>query len=64
MNFSEKVKFTRGKLYLSQQALANKVGVSFSTINRWENGRSNPNWVQECKFNDFCKRSGISFEEK
>lgn len=63
MTFAEKIKQTRRKLYLSQAALAKAVGVSFASINRWENGIREPNLVQETKFLDFCKAQGITFEE-
>ncbi len=63
MEFSDKVKHVRQTLYLSQDALAKQVGVSFVTINRWENGRVKPNLVMEAKFNDFCKKHKVTFEE-
>lgn len=62
MIFEEKVKFVRGKLYLSQQALAKEIGISFATINRWENGH-NPTFLLECKFKDFCEKNSIKFEK-
>lgn len=42
MPFSEFVKNVRKKLGLSQEELAHKVGVSFSTLNRWENRKTSP----------------------
>ncbi len=63
MLFSEKIKFVRKKLYLSQAALAKAIGVSFPTINRWENGHSMPNLVLQAKFEDFCKKNDIQFAE-
>lgn len=64
MTFPEKVKHVRQKLYISQQALAKAVGISYPTISRWENGHCKPNLVQEAKFNDFCEKNDIKFEEK
>ncbi len=32
----------RAKLQLSQEELANRLNVSFATVNRWENGKSRP----------------------
>lgn len=37
-----KIKRLRSKLGLTQEQFAAKVGVTFSTVNRWENGRSVP----------------------
>lgn len=42
MEFSEKVLFVRAKLNLSQTELAEKLNVSFATINRWETGKTKP----------------------
>ena len=36
------IKQTRKKLNLTQESLAQKLGVSFSTINRWESGKTRP----------------------
>jgi len=36
------LKQVRAKLELSQEELANKLGVAFSTLNRWENSKSAP----------------------
>lgn len=32
----------RGRLELTQEKLAAKLGVTYPTINRWENGRAKP----------------------
>jgi len=41
-DFGTKVKTIRTNLGLSQVALAKALGVSFPTVNRWENGRTKP----------------------
>ena len=41
-NLSNKLLKIRQNLSFSQEELAAKLGVSFATVNRWENGRSNP----------------------
>lgn len=48
-DYPERIKRLRGRLGLTQAALAEKLGVSFPTINRWENGKSRPSqlsWIQ------------------
>lgn len=40
--FSTKVKSLRAELKLSQEDLAKALGVSFATVNRWENARTQP----------------------
>lgn len=32
---------------ISQEQLAKKLGVAFSTVNRWLNGKNEPNKIQE-----------------
>ena len=39
-NFPETVKEVRRQLALSQEELAQALGVSFATVNRWENGKT------------------------
>lgn len=35
MNFSEGIKYIRKVTYLSQESFAKEIGVSVSTVNRW-----------------------------
>lgn len=42
MPFSETVREVRTKLKISQEELAGRLNVSFATVNRWENGKSQP----------------------
>ena len=62
MSFSDKVKYVRTKLKLSQEDLAHELGVSFATINRWENGSYNPSRLAKKAFEDFCNNKNIKFE--
>jgi putative transcriptional regulator len=41
-NIAQMVRELRGRLGLTQEKFAAKVGVAFPTINRWENGRAKP----------------------
>jgi len=41
-NIAKTVKELRSLLGLTQEQFAAKVGVTFSTVNRWENGRGLP----------------------
>ena len=41
-NISHKLLKIRQNLSLSQEELAEKLGVSFATVNRWENSHSSP----------------------
>ncbi len=63
MEFKEQVKFARQKMGLSQTALAKELGVSFPTINRWENGHGEPHSLAKNAFFDLCKKKNVRFEE-
>lgn len=64
MSFAEKVKKVRSELKLSQEEFAHELGVSFATINRWENGSYNPSRLAKNAFEDFCKKRTINFLEE
>ena len=64
MSFAEKIKFVRTELKLSQEDLARELGVSFATINRWENGSYNPSRLAKKAFEDFCEKRTINFSEE
>lgn len=61
MNFAEEIKSVRQKSLLSQNDFAKLLGVSFSTINRWENGRTIPKWCKLKLISEFCKEQKIAF---
>ena len=63
MTFAEKVKFVRMKLYISQAQLAKEIGVSFATVNRWESKGYEPQLASVGRFNDFCEKHGIEFND-
>src|SRR5215475_5165399 len=41
-DYSVRVRSVRRRIKLTQTQLAKRIGVSFATINRWENGQSKP----------------------
>ena len=60
VTFSEFVVFVRRKLKLSQKQLAMALNVSYSTINRWENGHVVPSNLAKKSFFDFCENNFIN----
>ena len=42
MNLSEKILYCRKKAMLSQEALAERIGVSRQAISKWETGEATP----------------------
>lgn len=53
------IKAIRNHAGLSQQELGDKLGVTFATINRWENAKAVPNKMAQMKLYDFCKEMNI-----
>lgn len=54
--FPEQVKEVRRQLGISQEELAHELGVSFATINRWENGKTTPFKLARKQFDAFCEK--------
>ena len=63
MNFADIVKTVRKQLGLSQQSLADALNVSFSTINRWENGHVVPSKLAQKTFINYCEDNFIDVSE-
>ncbi|MBU1708137.1 helix-turn-helix domain-containing protein [bacterium] len=40
-----RIRDLRQRLRLTQEDFAHMIGVTFSTVNRWENGKSQPNRI-------------------
>ena len=54
--FPELVREVRRQLGISQEELAHELGVSFATINRWENAKTTPFKLARAQFDNFCAR--------
>ena len=44
---------------VTQEALAKDLGVAFSTISRWLNGKVRPNKIQAYHIKKFLKKQGV-----
>lgn len=55
--FGDGVKELRTKRGLSQEELARDLGVSFATVNRWENGHTEPSQMARKLFEAFCGKA-------
>lgn len=55
-NLREIIKEVRSQLGLSQEELAHALGVSFASINRWENGKTSPSKLARAQFDTFCRK--------
>lgn len=50
------VKEVRRQLAMSQEDLARELGVSYATVNRWENGQARPSKLARAQLDAFCDR--------
>lgn len=55
MLLTEFIKDIRIKLGMSQQQLAKALNVNYTTVNRWENGKSEPSNLAQRTFFEFCE---------
>ena len=62
MDFSSAIKTLRVKCLMSQTEFAEKIGVAFSTVNRWENNKAVPNFQTMKKIMDFCEENDCQLE--
>jgi len=62
MDFASTVKELRKRCLLSQMDFAKEIGVSFSTVNRWETGKTVPNFKTMKRIRSFCKNNRIDFD--
>lgn len=62
MMFHEIIRSIRKQLGITQEQLAHELNVSFSTINRWENGHTVPKKLVVVYLIEFCRQNAISRE--
>ncbi len=62
LSFPEQVKFVRMILQLNQTELAEKIGISYATVSRWERENRTPQLAMLGKFYSFCMRNGIEVD--
>lgn len=64
MDFKRLVKELRTKLIITQEELANLLGVSFASINRWETGKHEPTTKVKRRIVELCKENNIKLEDQ
>lgn len=62
MELSDEIRIIRQKAFMTQEEFARALGVAFSTVNRWEVGKSRPNISAMKNIKKFCDESSISFD--
>lgn len=63
LDYASAIIHLRIKLNLSQMGLAELLGVSFTSVNRWENGKYVPTKIVKKKIELLCKENNIDMEE-
>lgn len=61
---AEKIKNIRLQLFMSQQEFAAALGVSFNSVNRWEQGKYTPTYSAQKKLAEICKKHNIKITEE
>ncbi len=64
MDYGKIIKRIRDTLLVTQVELAEMLGVSFATVNRWEKGHHEPTITQKRKIRDFCRKHKVAMEEE
>ena len=63
MDYSSLIKQLREKMILTQSELADVLGVSFQSVNRWENGKCLPTMKAKRKLRELFIKYQIPNEE-
>lgn len=62
MNYSVKIKELRERAFLTQTELAQKLGITFASVNRYENNKSRPTMKVRAQLHKLFVKYGISEE--
>jgi type I restriction enzyme M protein len=62
-DYSRVLRLIRAKLNLTQQQLADRLGVSFATVNRWEGGASAPQKAARATIDALADEVGVDRDE-
>lgn len=63
MQTAEQIRILREKFLLTQEDFAKELGVSASTVNRWETGKARPNLSAMRAIKQFCENKDYPYEE-
>lgn len=63
IDYQKAVKDLRYKLIMTQAEFAKMLGVSFTSINRWENGLNRPTTKARKQIVQLCKENNIELKE-
>jgi DNA-binding transcriptional regulator YiaG len=62
MDIPNEIKLIRHKAFLTQEDFAKSLNVAFSTVNRWESGKTTPSMSAMKQIKAFCENNNLSFD--
>lgn len=62
MEYKDAIKELRKRMLVSQSELAEILGVSFATVNRWEQGLHQPTFAEKRKLKKLFDKNKIDLE--
>ena len=62
MQLGQAIAQIRKERGLTQEAFAKELGVTASTINRWEHGKAKPNLTAMKNLKQFCEKHKLQYE--
>lgn len=60
LNYPKLIIKLRVKMNVSQEELANILGVSFQSVNRWENGKYEPTKLAKAKLDELFAKYNVN----
>lgn len=63
MEYKDAIKELRKRMLVSQSELAEILGVSFATVNRWEQGLHQPTFAAKRKLKKLFDKNKINLED-
>lgn len=63
MDLSNEIRIRCKKSFMTQEEFASEFDMVFSTINRWENGKTVINLNAMNQMKNFCEENGFSLDE-
>ncbi len=62
MDYPQLIKTIRGKLLITQTELAEMLGCTFASVNRWERGHHEPTIKMKRKIVELCRKNKIKVD--
>lgn len=63
IDYPDAIRRLRAKMNISQEKLAELLGVAFSSVNRWENGHNEPTIIAKEKLKQLFTDNNIEIRE-